>query len=1224
MNATEDRSEFAERKRIREQCKLFESAWGNGLQPLIEAHLEQASEPDRPLLLCELTAVEIELRRERGENPSFHEYRARFPDDAATVDAAFAHAPELRPPAHAIGSPRQVSNPDTARDLLFGILALQNNFIDRGALLSAFNAWTADKSRPLGLILVELGKLDNSRRVLLNALVAEHLKVNGDDPDRSLAVISSLGPIRRDLEQLADADLAVSLGHVGTSRPAATDPETTLDWVGTPTSGGARFRVLRLHARGGLGEVFAAFDEELHREVALKLIQDHHADDPDSRARFVQEAEITGSLEHPGIVPVYGLGQYDNGRPFYAMRMVKGDSLRTAIKQFHEADQDPKRDPGERTVSLRRLLGRFLDVCDAVRYAHSRGVLHRDLKPNNILLGKYGETLIIDWGLAKVVGRPDSKSAEAEPTLRPPSGSTIESTRAGSAIGTPGFMSPEQARGDIDKLGPASDVFSLGATLYHLLTGRPAFDGDDFAERLQKNQRCEFSPPRAVKPSVPRPLEAICLKAMAPQPGNRYPSPRSLAEDIEHWLADEPVSALPETWSQKTARWARRHRAATQAAASVLVVISAVSIISALLINLARHNESRALVAETYAKVEAQEQRKRAEDGEQLAIDAVRKSCDAVVENPELQSRDELTPLRESLLKEPLEFFRELRDKLKSSPDTRPEALSRLGLASYDLARTTQEIGSTADAIRVMEDAADIQERLVREHPDLVNSQAELARSYFSLGSWSWDLSNRADALRSLQKSTEIWAQLADNNPGKIEFHKELAVSHLKEFWLWLETDLTKARALIEAAQAIYERLARANANAAEFQSEQALLHYHMAALFDYYNDRVATLDAFQKALAIRERLVKENPRDFLLQLELSATHRRIGREWTKCGKPVDALKSYQVAALILEQLMLRRPGSSQICARLVGVYSEIGKLLEAQEPAAALEFLQKALLIREKLVKIFPDNLIYQTDLAGSYGNIGQMLDQAGRRTEALKSFEKAMEIYEGIERSQAVKTQSSEVLLPTYDAMGNLLSRMGRPADALDSYRKAKKIGEGLVRERPNSANVASELGNTLHGLALLETNGDSSVARETMRQALAQQKRALSLDPGNFSYHNHLINHLIGLHQIAPEQGVPAEAIEAARELTARMAGNPTSVYDAACILARCVTLAKDGAERDRCANDSMQTLRAAAKVGWSNAAWTTRDPDLVPLHDRDDFQHLVGELFDCGFPANPFAP
>ncbi len=176
-----------------------------------------------------------------------------------------------------------------------------------------------------------------------------------------------------------------------------------------------------------------------------------------------------------------------------------------------------------------------------------------------------------------------------------------------------------------------------------------------------------------------------------------------------------------------------------------------------------------------------------------------------------------------------------------------------------------------------MEDAADIQERLVRDHPEAVNTQAELGRSYFLLGSWLWEMHNRADALRFLQQATRIWAQLAEHDPDEIEFQKELALSYLKEFWLWLETDLTKARSLIEAAQAIYERLARENSNAAELQGEQAQLYYQKGALFDYYQDRVATLDSFQKALAIREQLFKKNPGDYLLQLELSATHRRIG-----------------------------------------------------------------------------------------------------------------------------------------------------------------------------------------------------------------------------------------------------------------------------------------------------------------------------------------------------------
>src|SRR5207245_1911041 len=142
----------------------------------------------------------------------------------------------------------------------------------------------------------------------------------------------------------------------------------------------------------------------------LKEIQERHAAHPESRARFLLEARITGGLEHPGIVPVYGLGTYADGRPFYAMRFVQGDSLKEAVERFHR--EKATLPAGERTLRLRALLGRFVDVCNAVAYAHSRGVLHRDLKPGNVMLGKYGETLVVDWGLAKVVGQAEPEAME--------------------------------------------------------------------------------------------------------------------------------------------------------------------------------------------------------------------------------------------------------------------------------------------------------------------------------------------------------------------------------------------------------------------------------------------------------------------------------------------------------------------------------------------------------------------------------------------------------------------------------------------------------------------------------------------------------------------------------------------------------------------------------------------------------------------------------------------
>jgi serine/threonine protein kinase len=297
---------------------------------------------------------------------------------------------------------------------------------------------------------------------------------------------------------------------------------------------GGRFVVVRPHARGGLGEVFVARDAELNREVALKQIQDRHADNPRHRARFEFEAEITGGLEHPGIVPVYGLGRDLTGRPYYAMRFIRGESLKEAIERFHKTEKQNYRDSRQRALELRELLGRFIDVCDAIAYAHSRGVLHRDLKPSNIMLGRYGETLVVDWGLAKSVDRDDEPALPSEEApLRPSSGSRLNPTMAGLAVGTPAYMSPEQATGQLDIVGPRSDVYGLGATLYQLLTGHAPCEDEVLADVLRKVASGEIPAPRSLEPTIPRALEAVCLKAMSVRPEDRYVSPEELKADVE-------------------------------------------------------------------------------------------------------------------------------------------------------------------------------------------------------------------------------------------------------------------------------------------------------------------------------------------------------------------------------------------------------------------------------------------------------------------------------------------------------------------------------------------------------------------------------------------------------------------------------------------------------------------------------------------------------------------
>jgi len=202
--------------------------------------------------------------------------------------------------------------------------------------------------------------------------------------------------------------------------------------------------------------------------VAFKEIQPRFADDASRRGRFILEAEVTGALEHPGIVPIYALGYGGDRRPFYAMRFIKGDSLEQVIADFHNPQKSNLQQAGSREIGLRNLLGRFIDVCNAVDYAHSRGVLHRDLKPANIMLGDFGETLVVDWGLAKVIGRPETVASHL-PQLPVSAQSQSDETQPGSVIGTPVYMSPEQASGQVDEIGPRSDIYGLGATLINCL-----------------------------------------------------------------------------------------------------------------------------------------------------------------------------------------------------------------------------------------------------------------------------------------------------------------------------------------------------------------------------------------------------------------------------------------------------------------------------------------------------------------------------------------------------------------------------------------------------------------------------------------------------------------------------------------------------------------------------------------------------------------------------------
>lgn len=338
----------------------------------------------------------------------------------------------------------------------------------------------------------------------------------------------------------------------------------------TPQLRSGRYSLRRFHARGGMGEVWLAEDCEINRLVALKRLRKN---DQWSQDHFIAEAQITGQLEHPSVAPVHDFGHDDEGHPFYIMKFIHGRTLKEAVAAHHGADHVSD---SQRHVEWLQLLNVFVDVCQAVAFAHSRGVLHRDLKPDNIMLGPYGETVVLDWGLAKVKGQTREGVPDESSCVRVTRTGGSSETEAGSVVGAPAYMAPEVAEGRADEIDETTDVYLLGACLYHILTGDPPRRGSSRSEMIELARTVDPVAPRQKNPRVDRPLQAICLKAMNHRKEDRYQTAEALAEDMRRYLAGEPVSAYPEGIVKRTLRWARRHRAALSRAAVAMLIVATV------------------------------------------------------------------------------------------------------------------------------------------------------------------------------------------------------------------------------------------------------------------------------------------------------------------------------------------------------------------------------------------------------------------------------------------------------------------------------------------------------------------------------------------------------------------------------------------------------------------------------------------------------------------------
>lgn len=961
-------------------------------------------------------------------------------------------------------------------------------------------------------------------------------------------------------------------------------------------AGASRFEIIRSHAEGGLGEVFLARDLGLDREVALKEMKGNWQSTPLSRDRFEFEARVTGNLEHPCVVPVYALGTHPDGRPYYAMRFIRGETLQSAIKEFHRLH------PRGRTrwlgTAFRNLLARLIATCNGVGFAHNKGVLHRDLKPANIMLGKYGETLVVDWGLAKYVGQKESGAAGPDTIMPSISGSNSSMTMEGSAMGTPGYMSPEQAHGNLDELTAATDIFSLGATLYAMMTGKPPFEGKSAREVIDRVKRLEFSRPRQTDPSVPKALEAICLKAMALRPEERYSTALELAADLEQFVAGEPVSCLREPLPLRAARFLRKHQTAATAAALLLVTIAVGALVGITLISAEQKRTAEAL-----RQVVAEQARTSAAlDAESAARMQTRESLSLITDDlvgQMLARKDQLEPADRALLQAILARFNTFTRTIGDSA----EALEIQADGYRRVGNLQRRLGDLSDAIASYQQSAALLQQLLVNHPGKQLARFNLAVVVSNLGLAHAESGDDRAALDSCSEALGHFDQLPAGNPpvpeeeitlaraqllgNRANIHVRLGQDRAAEADYRQAMEVLKPDPAADGDDAVQRELARQQAGFASLLASQP-------------ERRAEAIETWQRAIdGYRQQLVITRSAPDLVH-ETSVALANLGT-LLAAGKPAaEAAAPLREAVAMAESLVETLPGFVRYRLLLGRNLILLARYLAETEPEQAEQLLARSETLLRDLQSEQPDNQRVRHELAEMLGV--RALTARNSPELATRHFEEALELRRSLAELEPDNDTWIDERIATEVNFANHLRKLGEHERAAAQYRELLDFLDSRDPLDPRLIRA------TLFGLGdCLSQSGQYRLALDCWTRLVA--------DPADPAWTRFEMQRAICLVRTGQ---MSAGMLAARKNAEASGEREPVLFYDAACCIAVALQQPElqDGLDAAALQEEALQWLRKAEAAGFFRSAAMRKhaatDHDLDALRNLAGFRTLCEEL------------